>query len=160
MAKRSKLKALRASSNKYGARKVYAVIDGLQRCSRFHSLEIAKRFAESAHDNSVVVVFDSVHEFEVYKELNKLARAGAIKQLERQKRFILIPPQYETVLKNGKEKRKLLERALHYTADFTYYDADGNFIVVDAKSRATRTRDYIIRRKLMLFLHGIKIVEM
>lgn len=45
-----------------------------------------------------------------------------------------------------------------YIADFVYTDAaTGKLVVEDAKGM--RTRDYIIKRKLMLYIHGIKIRE-
>jgi hypothetical protein len=49
-----------------------------------------------------------------------------------------------------------VERAVHYVADFVYKD-NYKEIVEDAKG--FRTKDYIIKRKLMLFIHGIRIKE-
>ena len=53
-------------------------------------------------------------------------------------------------------KKKLIERGVYYIADFVYY-RDGEYIVEDTKG--VRTKDYIIKRKLMLYVHGIKIKE-
>lgn len=44
-----------------------------------------------------------------------------------------------------------------YVADFMYSDIDGRRVVEDAKG--VRTRDYILKKKLMKAVHGIDIVE-
>jgi Protein of unknown function (DUF1064) len=49
------------------------------------------------------------------------------------------------------------ERAVEYRADFVYRDKVGELVVEDAKG--VRTKDYVIRRKLMLSVHGIRIRE-
>lgn len=92
--------------------------------------------------------FDSAKEARRYGELVLLERAGQISDLKRQVRFELIPTQYE----NG----KCAERAVHYVADFVYKE-NYKEIVEDAKG--FRTKDYIIKRKLMLYVHGIRIKE-
>lgn len=46
----------------------------------------------------------------------------------------------------------------HYTADFLYYE-QGAVIVEDVKSQPTRTRDYLLRKKLMRAVHGVAIRE-
>ena len=95
--------------------------------------------------------FDSRHEARYFRELKILERAGCVCDIQRQVRFHLIPAQ--------KDKRgKLLERGVDYVADFTYTDtATGDYVVVDAKGY--KTRDYIIKRKLMLWIHGIRVKE-
>lgn len=110
--------------------------------------------------------FDSKHEANRYAELKMLLKAGVIKNLGLQIEFELIPAQYEEVektLKSGKKKLvkgKCLERKCSYFADFVYTEvATNKMIVEDAKSKATRTPEYIIKRKLMLWVHGIKILE-
>ncbi len=154
-----KIRNFPIKNNKYGAKKVYAVIEE-NRVTGFNTLDLAQRYANEAHFTAEVVVFDSVHEFNVFKDLFARQRAGEIAELSRQVVFELLPNQYETSCNNrGKIVRKLLERKVNYTADFVYREG-GCLVVVDAKSKATRTRDYIIRRKLMLFIHHIKIVEM
>lgn len=124
--------------NKYGNKKV--IIDGL--------------------------VFDSKREAKRYKELKLLERCGAIKDLKRQVTFELIPVQREKstrVYTKGRKKGqpiegKVIEKAVTYIADFTYIDsATGKMVVEDSKGM--RTRDYILKRKLMLYIHGIKIQE-
>ena len=96
------------------------------------------------------ISFDSKKEFDRWCELSLLQRGKAISELQRQVKFELIPAQYE----DG----KLVERAVSYIADFTYYDkAQGKTIVEDAKGM--KTTEYIIKRKLMLYIHGIRIRE-
>lgn len=110
--------------------------------------------------------FDSKHEANRYLELKLLVRAGQIRDLELQKEFVLIPNQYitqERYGKNGrrlKDKQILLEQKCVYRADFVYVDCTtGMTIVEDTKSIATRTPEYIIKRKLMLAKYGIRIRE-
>lgn len=83
-------------------------------------------------------------------ELKLLERAGKIKDLRRQVKFTLIPAQYEN--------KKLLERECSYVADFVYIDAEsGNLVVEDTKG--FKTKDYIIKRKLMLKVYQVRITE-
>lgn len=108
------------------------------------------------------ITFDSVKEANRYRELKVLERIGEITGLELQVKFVLIPSIYETYerygkngkrLKNGK---KLIEKECAYIADFVYF-RNGVKVVEDAKG--VRTKDYIIKRKLMLFMHGIRVNE-
>lgn len=93
------------------------------------------------------IEFDSRKEANRYAELRVLERAGKIKDLRMQEEFELIP-------RCGKE------RPAKYHADFSYIEADtGRKVVEDVKSRATKTRDYILRRKLMNWRHNIQIRE-
>lgn len=102
------------------------------------------------------IVHDSRKEAVRWNELKLLEGAGKIHELRRQMEFLLIPPQYEEI--NGKRKKKrLLERGVSYRADFVYHDEKGDIIVEDTKG--FKTRDYIIKRKLMLWVYGIRIVE-
>ena len=87
-------------------------------------------------------------------ELELMQRAGIISDLQKQVPYELIPAHYEVV--NG--KRKCIERACTYKADFVYYDVENKQLVVE-DSKGFRTKDYIIKRKLMLHMHGIKIKE-
>lgn len=90
-----------------------------------------------------------------------LQKIGKIKDLERQVKFELVPVQREpdTIGKRGGiHKGKVIENGVNYVADFVYTDChSGNKIVEDSKGM--RTKDYIIKRKLMLWIHGIRIVE-
>lgn len=98
------------------------------------------------------ITFDSVKEARRYSELILLEKAGKISNLQRQWKYVLIPSQYAEV--DG--KRKCIERECTYVADFVYLQ-DGEIIVEDTKG--FRTPEYKIKRKLMLFLKGIRIKE-
>lgn len=53
------------------------------------------------------------------------------------------------------------ERAIKYYADFVVTYADGHVEVQDTKSPPTRANTtYIMKRKMMLRFHGIRIVEL
>ena len=94
--------------------------------------------------------FDSIKEYRRWCELKLLEQAGKIICLERQVKFVLVPSQYE----NG----KCVERECAYYADFVYMDAEtGRRTVEDTKG--FKTTEYVIKRKLMLYLHNIKIQE-
>ena len=88
-----------------------------------------------------------------------LEKAGAITDLQRQVEFVLIPAQREpdTIGKRGGViKGKTIEHKCSYVADFVYNE-NGRQIVEDTKG--VRTKDYVIKRKLMLYIHGIRIRE-
>lgn len=117
------------------------------------------------HNKSVVyagITFHSKKEARRYCELLLLVNGGYIKNLQRQVKYVLIPAQYEVVErydKNGKrlkDGKKLVERECSYVADFVY-EEDGKTVVEDTKGM--KTKDYIIKRKLMLYTHGIRIRE-
>ena len=115
---------------------------------------------KSHKTNANGVVFDSKKEYNRYIELTLLSRSGAIKGLKRQVKFELIPAQYEPDIINSRgkvKKGKLIERAVSYIADFVYTDENGKTVVEDTKG--FRTKDYIIKRKLLLYMHGIRIKE-
>ena len=105
------------------------------------------------------ITFDSQKEARRFMELSLLEKAGKITNLQRQVKFVLIPAQYEqdTIGKKGGVRRgKLIEREVSYIADFQYTQ-DEKTVVEDSKG--FKTKDYIIKRKLMLWVHGIKIKE-
>ena len=125
------------------------------------------RKANKYRNKKVIVngeTFDSEKEYKRYRELLLLERAGAITDLQRQVKFVLIPAQYETFERYGKRGQRLkdgkrcIERGVDYYADFVYKE-NGKQIIEDTKSDPTRTESYIIKRKLMLFIHGIKVKE-
>ena len=110
--------------------------------------------------------FDSKRECYRYIDLKFLESCGAISNLRRQVKYELIPTQREKstkVYKKGRKKGqpregKIIEKAVTYIADFVYTDSTtGKEVVEDAKGM--RTKDYVIKRKLMLYIHGIKIQE-
>ena len=80
-----------------------------------------------------------------------MERAGAISDLKTQVPFLLIPAQKD-------DAGKTIERAVKYIADFTYRE-NGQLVVEDVKSDATRTDVYKIKKKLMLSVHGVRIKE-
>ena len=92
--------------------------------------------------------YDSKKEAARARELRFLQMDGQIRNLQEQVKFELIPSQRE----NG----KVVERACSYVADFVY-ERNGQQVVEDTKG--FRTKDYIIKRKLMLQVHGIRISE-
>lgn len=111
------------------------------------------------------IVFDSRHEAERYTVLRDMLKNKEISNLSIQVPFELIPEQREEsteIYRSGKNKGKLkpgqlLERPLTYIADFVYTDKNGNVVVEDAKGM--RTKEYIIKRKLMLYMRKIRIKE-
>ena len=82
-------------------------------------------------------------------ELKLMEKAGMITGLQEQTKWRLILPQK---LSNGRT-----ERGCTYIADFEYFTPGGFLVVEDAKG--VKTDVYIIKRKLMLFIHGIEILE-
>lgn len=110
------------------------------------------------------IFFDSKKEARRYAELKMMLRAGLISDLELQKPFELIPAQYEPVPRYGKNGKRLkdgkrcIEKSCVYKADFTYFDKEKNTLVVE-DTKGYRTTEYIIKRKLMLYIHKIRIQE-
>ena len=99
--------------------------------------------AKKITDPATGDVFDSKKEFIRWCELRILERSGIISDLKRQVKYELIPKQ------DG-------ERVCTYIADFVYHQ-DGKLVVEDCKG--FRTDSYKIKRKLMLWVHGIKVKE-
>ena len=110
------------------------------------------------------IVFDSKKEARRYYELLCLERSKAICELQRQVKYILIPAQYEECdevykkgkMKGQKKRGRLIERECSYIADFVYIE-NGVTIVEDCKG--IRTEAYKIKKKLMLYIHGIRLKE-
>lgn len=74
--------------------------------------------------------------------------------------YELIPVQREPDQvgpRGGVKAGRVLERAVEYVADFVYKNEAGETVVEDVKG--FRTHDYVIKRKLMLWVHGIRIKE-
>lgn len=96
--------------------------------------------------------YDSRSEANRACELRMLERRGFIRNLREQVPFVLID-------KQSGEYRK--ERPLIYKADFVYeqMQGDGSFKQIVEDNKGHRTKDYIIKRKLMLYIHGISIYE-
>lgn len=104
-------------------------------------------------------IYDSRKEYRRAKELALLEQAGEIENLRRQVKYVLIPTQRgpeETGPRGGRHPGPLLEKECSYVADFVYEEA-GQTVVEDVKG--IRTEAYKIKRKLMLYVHGIRIRE-
>ena len=103
--------------------------------------------------------FDSRKEARRWQELQLMERAGVISELRRQVKYEIIPAHREPDIigpRGGRKPGPVTERAAYYIADFVYI-RDGRQVVEDCKGK--RTPDYILKRKLMLEKHGIKILE-
>jgi hypothetical protein len=125
------------------------------------------------HGNKKTVVdgieFDSKKEARRYCELKLLLQAGEIEELELQKEFELIPAQYETFPRYGKKGQRLkdgrrcIEKRCVYKADFSYIQ-NGQQIVEDTKGyrdpASASYAKFVIKRKLMLWLKGIRVIEL
>ena len=95
--------------------------------------------------------FDSQKEAQRYAELRLLERGKVIEDLRWQVKYELIPAQKD-------DSGKVIERAVTYIADFVYIDKKtGHTVVVDTKG--FKTKEYILKRKMMLYFHGIQIRE-
>lgn len=77
-------------------------------------------------------------------ELQLLEKLGEIQDLREQVPYVVIPKQ-----KGEKEAT--------YIADFEYFTKDGVKVTEDAKGM--KTSEYRLKRKLMLHVHGIKVLE-
>lgn len=120
------------------------------------------RYPYSKYGNKKILMggnkYDSKKEANRHKELMLLEKANQISNLQVQVPYVLIPSQYENILQpNGKNKKACVERACKYIADFVYLDKNNNVIVEDVKG--IKTEVYKIKKKLMLFIHNIKIKE-
>lgn len=104
--------------------------------------------------------FDSLNEYKRFLFLKDAERRGEIKDLKRQVEYILLPDQYRDELVHLKTKdkyvTKLQERKVSYFADFVYLKGD-ELVVEDFKG--LRLQEYKLKRKLMLYLKGIRIRE-
>ena len=108
---------------------------------------------------------DSRKEARRWNELLLLERAGMISDLRRQVKYVLIPKQTESVERYSertgrrlKDGERTIESECSYIADFVYVDsATGKTVVEDSKG--VRTKEYRIKKKLMLYVHGVKIHE-
>lgn len=88
--------------------------------------------------------FDSQKEYGRWCDLKLLQKAGKISELRRQVPFELIP------------KRGRL-RAIKYVADFVYVE-NGKEVIEDSKG-GVKTRLYMLKWRLMEWVHGIQIFE-
>lgn len=94
------------------------------------------------------MVFASKKEAKRYIELKMLQKAGEISNLRMQVKHQLIPSQKDA---DGKTVRPV-----YYISDFEY-EENGRTVVEDVKG--FRTREYKLKKKLMLFREGITVRE-
>lgn len=130
------------------------IVSGKEAEKLLRELGLSEERDSKYHSKKVVVdgiTFDSEREARRYGELMALRLAGEIRDLELQKSFELIPVQRDSA-------GRVIERAVRYKADFYYYDVRCRCYVVE-DTKGVRTDDYIIKRKLMLYVHGIRIRE-
>ena len=126
--------------------------DASAKAGKYHNKPTERVTASGA-----ILRFDSQKEARRYDELAALERAGQIRELRMQVDFTLQEAY------TGGEGRRV--RAIRYRADFTYWRYDDppggwvRFVVEDVKSRATRTKEYIMKRKLMKERFNIDIQE-
>lgn len=110
-------------------------------------------------------IHDSCKEAHRCNELTLLERAGQISNLRQQVKYVLIPAQRELAsgcytkgkYKGQPKQGKVLEKEVAYYADFVYTE-NGTEVVEDVKG--VRTEVFKIKRKLMLYVHGIRIKEL
>ena len=92
------------------------------------------------------IKFDSKIEAARYSQLRILEKAGEIKQLELQPKFII--QQNCKIKLNDKVKTQLM---IKYIADFKYIE-NGKIIVEDVKSKYTSSdAQYKIKRKMLVY---------
>ena len=108
---------------------------------------------------------DSRKEARRWNALLLLERAGEISDLRRQVKYVLIPKQTESVERYSertgrrlKDGERTIESECSYIADFVYVDSATRKTVVE-DSKGVRTKEYRIKKKLMLYVHGVKIHE-
>jgi len=81
------------------------------------------------------IKFDSKKELQRYLILEKLLEINMISEL-------VIHPVFPLIVNGIKIGR--------YTADFQYKNKKGITIIEDVKSKVTKTRDYMLRKKILL----------
>lgn len=100
------------------------------------------------------IEFDSKKEAARWQKLRLLEKVGAISDLQIQVKYQLIPSQ--------RKPSGGAERPIFYIADFVY-TKDGKTVVEDVKGyrnpQSAGYAKFVIKRKLMLYLHGIEIRE-
>ena len=115
--------------------------------------------------------YHSKREAKRAQELHLLLTTREITDLREQVRFELLPGYYQhlttrQVTSAGaveclrpveRAQWRCIERPVAYVADFAYYTGRGEYVVEDVKGYATDV--YILKRKLMLRLHHIRVTE-
>lgn len=126
-----------------------------EKASKYHNQK-----DERAAGSGVSIRFDSKKEARRFDELLAMLQAGKIRELKLQPQFTL-QEAYTTT-------EGVRVRAIRYQADFSYEritepDRHGEMrwlkVVEDVKSRATKTRVYAMKKKLMKERFNIDIQE-
>lgn len=102
-----------------------------------------KYSAHSVIDNGIK--YDSISEMRRHQELLFMQSAGEIQDVKFHEEFILI-------------EKSQFGREIKYEADFTYYK-NGKKVVEDVKSDVTRTRLYMLKKRLFAEKYGFQISE-
>lgn len=115
------------------------------------------------------ITFDSRDESKRYKELKAMLDEGKIDNLRMQVPYELIPKQVKVTPRYHKrtgerikDEVRVLEQNCEYVADFVYRDLEsGEEVVEDVKgyTDSTAYAVYVVKRKLMLSVHGIRVKE-
>lgn len=95
--------------------------------------------------NGTVIRFDSKKEAAYYDTLKALETAGVVKDIRLQVQYLLKP-----AYTDGETGERY--RAINYLADFTYWQqhsGEWKFHIVDTKSRGTKTKEYMLKKKIM-----------
>ena len=125
----------------------------IRRLRRQVSYEIIPEKFEMVHvrDKVVKTYWISGKKFATKKDAVAFCKASGLTQKD--------ITSYDTI--EPVMKKNIIEQRAIYTADFVYEIAEtGQEVVEDVKSEYTRKEtDYILRRKLMLHVHGIRIKE-
>lgn len=106
------------------------------------------------HNKKVIyngIKFDSKKERARFITLKQLEKAGIIKELELQKKFLL-----QEGYTNAKGKKI---RPIYYIADFFYYDCINNKWVVE-DTKGVRTEVYKLKKKLFEYKYNLTIDEL
>lgn len=124
---------------------------------------MVRKYRNSKVKTSEGLVFDSRKEYRRWCELKMMEASGVISDLQRQVKYVLIPTQREpdTIGKRGGiHKGKMIEKEVAYIADFVY-QSKGETIVEDVKGYkgGGAYQVFKIKKKLMLWVHNIKIKE-
>lgn len=124
---------------------------------------MVRKYRNSKVKTSEGLVFDSRKEYRRWCELKMMEASGVISDLQRQVKYVLIPTQREpdTIGKRGGiHKGKVIEKEVAYIADFVY-QSKGETIVEDVKGYkgGGAYQVFTIKKKLMLWVHHIKIKE-
>ena len=123
-----------------------AAVQNTDRAAKYRNTPTERVTASGA-----VLRFDSQKEARGYDHLTIRQKAGEIHDLRLQVDFTLQEAYTDP------EGRRV--RAIRYRADFTYRERDGRLVVEDVKSKPTRTREYLIKRKLKKERRGLDITE-